>query len=109
LHLDSFPALEKWSGGSQLIPHGEGWVSVIHQRRKHKNRVNYTHRFVTYNENLAPTHAGREFYFRGEQIEFCAGLVEHQGELILSFGVKDREAWLVRLKRQEFDALLASE
>jgi hypothetical protein len=109
LHIGHFQGLDKWSGGSQLIRHGEGWVSVVHQRRKDRNRVYYTHRLVRYDDNLAPTHAGREFYFRGNQVEFCAGLVQHGDDFVLSFGVKDREAWLVRLVREEFDALLAAE
>jgi hypothetical protein len=109
LHIGAFHALEGWSGGSQLIRHGEGWVSVVHQRRKDRNRVYYTHRLVRYDDNLAPTHAGREFYFRGPQVEFCAGLAQHGENFVLSFGVKDREAWLVRLVRGEFDALMAAE
>lgn len=109
LSIGTFPALEKWSGGSQVIRHGEGWVSVVHQRRKDRNRVYYVHRLVKYDDNLAPSHVGREFFLRGNQVEFCAGLVEHDGAYLLSFGVKDREAWLVKLIKEEFDALLAAE
>ena len=79
---------------------------LVHQRRKHKNRVYYAHRLVRYNGNLEPFAAGREFYFRGEQIEFCAGVVKHDGRHVLSFGVKDREAWLVSLTPTQVAALL---
>jgi hypothetical protein len=107
LWLSSFPELQKWSGGSQIVPYDGERLGVVHQRRKHKNRVYYTHRLVKYNSNLEPIHAGREFYFRGEQIEFCAGLVPHNDGFVLSFGVKDREAWLVSLKATEIASLLA--
>lgn len=109
LHLDAFPSLEGWSGGSQLIPHDGGWLSVVHQRRKDRNRVFYVHRLVRYNSGLCPVHAGREFYFRGSQVEFCSGLVEHRGEYVLSFGVKDREAWLVRLSEAHLASLMAAQ
>ncbi len=104
--MGGFPPLAGWSGGSQLIPFEGAYLGVVHQRRKHKNRVYYVHRLVRYNGNLEPFHAGREFYFRGEQIEFCPGLVEHDGRHVLSFGVKDREAWLVSLTASQVAALL---
>lgn len=103
--LSAFPALFKWSGGSQVIPYNGEGLGVVHQRRKHKNRVYYAHRLVAYNDNLEPVRAGREFYFRGEQIEFCAGIAQHGGYFILSFGVRDREAWLVRLTPTEVASL----
>jgi hypothetical protein len=103
--LGAFPALQGWSGGSQIIPYNGEWLGVVHQRRKHKNRVHYVHRLVAYNANLEPVRAGREFYFKGEQIEFCAGIVEHGGHFILSFGVKDREAWLVKLTSTKIASL----
>jgi hypothetical protein len=105
LWLGGHEPLVGWSGGSQIIPYGGEFIGVVHQRRKRRNRVYYTHRLVRYNANLEPTHAGREFYFRGEQIEFCAGLVEHNGGYVLSFGVKDREAWLLNLTANEVASL----
>ncbi|MGA1092090.1 MAG: hypothetical protein ACO3V1_09855 [Candidatus Nanopelagicales bacterium] len=107
LWLGSHQPLHGWSGGSQVIPHGGAWLGVVHQRRKERNRVYYAHRLVRYDDNLEPTHAGREFYFLGRQVEFCAGLAAHDGGHVLSFGVKDREAWLVRLTPAEIEALLA--
>lgn len=105
--LGECPALHGWSGGSQLIPYQGAHLGVIHQRRKHRNRVYYAHRVVQYNDNLVAEKIGKEFYFRGEQIEFCAGVVEHDGLYVLSFGVKDREAWLVSLTPSEIASLLA--
>jgi hypothetical protein len=105
LWLGAFPGLLGWSGGSQIIPYGGEYLGIVHQRRKHKNRVYYVHRAVIYNDNLEPVRAGREFYFKGEQIEFCAGIVQHGKSFILSFGVKDREAWLVKLTPTQIASL----
>jgi hypothetical protein len=107
LYLNGYTDLERWSGGSQVIEFDGALVSIVHQRRKERNRVYYVHRMVRYGENLEPVHAGREFFFKGKQIEFCAGLVEHQGRLIASFGVKDRESWLVSLTKNQVASLLA--
>ena len=103
--VGSCPHLHGWSGGSQIIRYGGHGLGVVHQRRKHKNRVYYAHKLIAYNDNLEPVRVGREFYFKGEQIEFCAGIVEHRGCFILSFGVKDREAWLVKLTPTQIASL----
>lgn len=104
--LGGYPPLTGWSGGSQIIPYGGAYLGIVHQRRKRKNRVYYTHRLAQYNSNLEPFSVGREFYFRGEQIEFCSGLVEHDGRFIASFGVKDREAWIISLTATQIASLL---
>lgn len=101
-----FPVLAGWSGGSQIIPFEGGFIGVVHQRRKRNTRVHYAHRLVRYGFHLEPLHAGREFFFRGEQVEFCSGLARHDGGYVMSFGVKDREAWLVSLTHDQILALL---
>ena len=105
LWIASFPTLHGWSGGSQIIPYNGEKIGIVHQRRKDRSRVYYAHRVVAYNSNLEPVKAGREFYFRGKQVEFCAGIVKHDDRYILSFGVKDREAWLVSLTATEIASL----
>lgn len=105
LWVSGFPELQGWSGGSQIIDHKGEYLGVVHQRRKHKNRVYYAHRLVVYNANLEPVRAGREFYFRGQQVEFCAGIARHRDGYVLSFGIKDRETWLVSLTATEIASL----
>lgn len=107
LWLGGDGTLSGWSGGSQILPFGEDLIGVVHQRRKHRNRVYYAHRMVRYGNSLEPLHAGREFYFFGEQIEFCAGLAQHGDGYVMSFGVKDREAWLVSLTKNQVAQILA--
>ena len=107
--LGDHNSLAGWSGGSQLIPYRGSYLGVIHQRRKHKNRVYYVHRLVRYNGNLEPDQVGREFVFFAEQVEFCAGLAEYEGQYVLSFGVKDQEAWLCFLSPSRIAALLGGQ
>jgi hypothetical protein len=79
---------ESWSGGSQLIPYQGGYLGVVH---RHTSRV-YEHAFIGmdgYSLELSPP-----FRFFGESVEFCAGIEQNDG-LCLSFGVQDREGYLL--------------
>jgi predicted GH43/DUF377 family glycosyl hydrolase len=35
----------------------------------------------------------RPFFFAGRHIEFCAGMALFGDKLMMSYGVRDREAW----------------
>ena len=89
--LDSF-----WSGSSQLIPHGTGWLGVVH---RHEDR-DYVHAFVSMDENF-DLHLSPPFRFLKEGVEFCCGLERHGDELCLSFGLEDRESYLLWLSNSE--------
>lgn len=80
---------ESWSGGSQLIPYQGGFLGVVH---RHKDRE-YEHAFVALDGRsieLSPP-----FRFFGERVEFCAGISLDDIGLCLSFGVMDREGYLL--------------
>ena len=82
---------ESWSGGSQLIPYLGGYLGVVH---RHKDR-HYEHAFVGMDGRsleLSPP-----FRFFGERVEFCAGISPSDIGLCLSFGVMDKEGYLVWL------------
>lgn len=103
-------ALKGWSGSSQLIRYGEHWLGVVHQRQKQRGKHVYAHRLALFNDNLfVPFKVGREFFFREETVEFCAGIVSHRGRYLLSFGVMDREAWICELHPVQVESLLGSQ
>jgi hypothetical protein len=83
-------------GGSQLIPHGDGWVCVVHEVAEDDGRRTYEHRFVWFNADLSITGWSSPFVFQSQrQIEFAAGLAWlDAGRLVVTFGVRDEEAWL---------------
>jgi hypothetical protein len=101
--------LKGWSGSSQLIRFGEWWLGVVHQRQKQRGKHVYAHRLVTFNDLFIPVQVGREFFFRDETVEFCAGLTSHRGNFLLSFGLMDKEAWLCELSHVQVASLLASQ
>ncbi len=106
LRTDSF------SGGSQLIPFQGGWLGIIHEAHVYLDRPwkrYYSHRFVFYTDGFRLERVSRPFFFKDKVIEFVAGLSWHpeavqsnlDGDLIISFGFRDCEAWLARVNAAE--------
>jgi tetratricopeptide (TPR) repeat protein len=96
LRTDSF------SGGSQLISCANGWLGIIHEAHVYLDRPwkrYYSHRFVWYDEEFRFQKVSKPFFFKDRVIEFVAGLCWHPdgGDLIISFGFRDCEAWLARV------------
>lgn len=96
--------VENISGGSQWVPLHRGYVSVVHEAITHPNhgkRV-YQHRFAWLSDDFQKLKLSLPFVFKDVQIEFCAGLAQHiSGDFILSFGVRDAEAWLCKVSWKE--------
>ena len=104
-------------GGSQLIPWRGGFLAIVHRVYKRSGiapgynpllspwtpspegpTVVYQHHFAFFDPRLEKVTIGSPWYFRHEGIEFCAGLVRHEGRWIASFGQEDKEAWLVEFE-----------
>jgi hypothetical protein len=89
-----------WSGSSQFIPFLGGWLGVVHRHESTGSWGcrDYVHAFLLLDEQLNPVDLSRPFRFFGKGVEFCSGLERHGNELCLSFGVHDRESYLLWLK-----------
>lgn len=92
-------------GGSQLIPHGDGWLCVTHEVAWRPERV-YLHRFVRFGPAFNVVAVSEPFYFAHIGIEFCAGLARYGDKLIASFGVNDASAHLAFFDPDAVDRLL---
>ena len=103
-HAEAPLVARGFRGGSQLVEHPWApglWWAIVHEVAVSSGRRVYEHRFVTFDERddwkivrVSPAFAFRE----SRSIEFCAGLAVSGDELVASFGVRDAEAWLVRLR-----------
>jgi hypothetical protein len=110
-HAEAPPIADEFRGGSQLVPIGCGrWLAVIHEVAEDAGRRIYEHRFVKFSEpdDWRIESVSQPFAFRETRaIEFCAGLaidgVPGMEDLVATFGVRDEEAWMVRLR---LDAVL---
>jgi tetratricopeptide (TPR) repeat protein len=97
-----------FSGGSQAIPIDGGHLALVHEAVNFEDwtRV-YTHRWVWFDEQWRLARLSPPFILDDRQIEFAAGLARHGDDLLLSYGIWDREAWLATVALDEIMPLLA--
>lgn len=97
--------IEALSGGSQMVEVSPGvYLGVVHEARPLNGDYSkryYWHRFVVTNSSGGFIAITKPFVFQGKQIEFAAGLALRGKEVIVSYGVRDREAWLAVLDLQD--------
>jgi glycosyltransferase involved in cell wall biosynthesis len=92
------------SGGSQVVQVDERtWLAVVHEARTIPDRPNrfYQHRFVAFRANGRVDRISAPFFFHDRTIEFCAGLAVFDKKLVVSYGVRDCEAWTATMDAEE--------
>jgi glycosyltransferase involved in cell wall biosynthesis len=92
------------SGGSQVVYVDErSWLAVVHEACSIPGQSNrfYQHRFVTFWTNGRVDCISAPFFFHDRQIEFCAGLAVFGKQLMVSYGVRDEEAWTATMDIEE--------
>jgi len=89
------------SGGSQMVEVSPGiYLGVVHEARPLNGdyaKRYYWHRFAMVDEWGKLRGITKPFVFQAKQIEFAAGLCVHNDNVLVSYGVRDREAWVARL------------
>jgi hypothetical protein len=113
-----------WSEGVHLLRHARGGTQVVLREERERgwdrfwclvhetvtfdnpyHKV-YTHRVVEISDDHEITAISSPFCFRGMGIEFAAGLVIREDEVVISYGVNDERAYLLRLPLAEMDAMM---
>jgi glycosyltransferase involved in cell wall biosynthesis len=96
-------AVDQFSGGGQVVEMDCGYLAIVHEARPDPTNGKrfYQHRFVWFDENYVLQKVSLPFVFFDRQIEFAAGLARHNGKIVVSFGVLDREAWLAYIAEDE--------
>ena len=97
----------RFRGGGQLVPFAGGYLAVVHEVAAIGNQRAYEHRFVWFDNTATPRRVSFPFAFREPRaIEFAAGLAVFDGSVVVSFGVRDAESWLVAIPAADVEALL---
>jgi len=99
-------ALEHLRGGAAIVFDG-GYLCVMHEvidEPGSRGRI-YLHRFVRLDKKFNVTAVSPSWVFARHGIEFCAGMVREREQIALSFGVEDREAWVVRIDVKDVKAM----
>lgn len=85
----------EFRGGSQAVPFDGGWLCVVHEVAHGSQRV-YLHRFAWFDNAMNLQRVSPAFHFCERQaIEFAAGMAVSGDHVVVTFGVRDAEAWAV--------------
>lgn len=89
--------------GGAVVRDGDSWLGIVHEICP--GRV-YHHRFVRLDEAGDLQNLSELFSFTGRPIEFASGIVTHRRDVVVSFGVLDREVLLARFPLEYVRGLL---
>jgi len=98
-------------GGSHVIPIGDHYVALCHESRLFKSeqgRKNavYRHLFVVWDKNWNVVRYTEPVSFMNTWIEFAAGMCEYKGDILISFGIQDNAAFLLRVPMNTFTKIV---
>lgn len=97
-------ALEHLRGGAVVSFEG-GYLCVMHEVIDTDQGRIYLHRFVYLDEEFWVTAVSPAWVFAHHGIEFCCGVVINGDELILSYGIDDQEARIMKVDMKEVEAM----
>jgi predicted GH43/DUF377 family glycosyl hydrolase len=92
-------------GSSHVIPFDDGRLFITHEvdlwwdQAGRKNSV-YVHRFFFVDKDWNFKKISETFNFVNVKIEFCAGLAEYGDDILISFGVQDNAAFILRCPKK---------
>ena len=92
------------SGGSQVVHIAKDVnLAIVHEARQipGTSRRFYQHRFAHIADGGQLKGLSRPFVFEDKQIEFAAGMARFGDKLMVSYGLKDREAWIATVDVDE--------
>jgi hypothetical protein len=101
-------AADDFRGGSQAILFDGGHIFLVHEVSLLNGQRVYQHRFVWFDRSFALRRLSRRFFLLQKGVEFVAGLAWHPDgkRLLVSFGVRDREAWIATIDADEVRRVL---
>ncbi|MDE2260569.1 MAG: glycosyltransferase family 2 protein [Betaproteobacteria bacterium] len=112
------------SGSSQVIPWGNGYLAIIHQRNRaplvsrfmqkyvmrdpeyQRKKVQFSHCMLLLDRNFNIKVQSSAFHFENDGIEFCAGIACQDDRVLISYGVMDEKARLIELDPSQVDQIL---
>jgi predicted GH43/DUF377 family glycosyl hydrolase len=87
--------------GGAAIQFDRGYLCVTHEVVEDPGGRIYLHRFVRLDNKFKVVSVSPSWVFAHHGIEFCAGLAISKDKAFLSYGVDDREAWVMQIDVDE--------
>jgi len=103
VHLgEPVPQNLDYRGGSQVITLGEYRVAITHQTYLFnsdagRKNATYRHNFIVWDKNWNVLLYSAPFAFLDTAIEFCTGMTQYGDDLLITFGVQDNAAYILRV------------
>lgn len=112
------------SGSSSLVAWQQGFVAVVHHRRKLRGikklvmkywkrdhdyplkKVLFDHYLIFFDHKFNVIRRSRPFSFEFDGVEFCSGLHIEKDKIFLSYGVKDRIPVILEASMEELIRLI---
>lgn len=92
----------KFRGSASPKEYKDRYLYIIHE----VYNSNYYNRFIYMNKDLKIEKMSGLFKILNERIEFIGGLEIYNDEIIISYGVMDKEAYICKMKLEELDKML---
>jgi len=91
-------------GGSQVIPFGEGHITLCHETYLTKSEQDrkdgiYRHRFIVWDKNWDIVQVSPQFSFLNAEVEFAVGMCEYGDDYLITFGFQDNASYLLRVSK----------
>lgn len=94
-----------WSGNSNVVAANGLHIGLLHRKSESSPCV-YNHMFVVCDRQFTVIRRSEPFSFEDQAVEFSVGLTidRRSDDLVIAYGVWDREAKLIRIGVSEVDA-----
>ena len=88
-------------GGSQVLKWKDGYIAIVHETYLYKSEAGrkngmYRHRFIYWDKDWNLRKMSKKFSFGESNIEFAAGMCYHNDDMLISFGIQDNAAYILR-------------
>ena len=89
-------------GGSQVISYKGGYLTLNHETDLFKTEAGrknatYRHRFTYWDKDWNIQKFSPVFSFLENQIEFACGMAKYENDYLITFGVQDNAAYILRV------------
>lgn len=97
----------RFSGSAPPIAFDDGYLLLVHESLYEDGRI-YLHRYVYMGIDFNITEVSKPFIFFHKGVEYCCGMaIDHSGEnLVMTIGLEDREAYLVKVDLETVRSML---
>jgi hypothetical protein len=94
-------------GGTQVVGYNNNKIAIVHEVAGGSGKpVEYTHRFVVFDNALTAVKIGKPFFFQKRGVEFCSGLAVRDDKVLVAYGVEDKRAFLAEVSEDALKEFL---